>query len=89
MVSVEDKDQSVKVSRRGELVQVQVDKPGGREQVYLEVPVSLVDALFQGEGETLDVRAAIAELAKRRGDVVRVNDDDSNVRIWIDEQSSD
>ena len=89
LVSVEDKDQNVKVSRRGDLVQVHVEKPGGREQVYLEVPVSLVDALFQGDGETLDVRAAVGELAKRRGDVVRVNDDDSNVRIWIDEKSSD
>jgi hypothetical protein len=33
----------------------------------------------------LNVRAAVAELRKLRGDVVRVNDRDSTVRIWIDE----
>ena len=33
-----------------------------------------------------DMEAAVAELQKRRGDIVRVKDDDSNVRIWIDDE---
>ena len=98
LVTVESEDENVKVMRKGELVQVFVDKkakPGkdgktparGGEEVRVEVPVSLVDALLSGEGEEPNIEAAVAELQKRRGDIVRVKDDDSNVRIWIDEQN--
>jgi hypothetical protein len=60
-------------------------RPG---EVRVEVPVSLVDALLSGEGDEVNIQAAIAELQKRRGDIVRVHDTDSNVRIWIDEQNT-
>ncbi len=56
--------------------------------VRVELPVAVVDALLAGEGEQWNVRAAVAELQKRRGDIVRVNDPDSQVRIWIDEQNT-
>ena len=52
------------------------------------MPVSLVDALLSGEGDEVNIQAAVAELQKRRGDIVRVHDSDSNVRIWIDEQNT-
>jgi hypothetical protein len=98
-VTVESDDENVRVMRKGDLVQVFVDhraKPGkdgkaeakGGEEVRVEVPVSLVDALLSGEGEEPNIQAALAELQKRRGDIVRVKDDDSNVRIWIDEQNA-
>jgi sRNA-binding protein len=63
-------------------------KPHGAEEVRVEVPVSLVDALLSGEGDEVNLQAAVAELQKRRGDIVRVHDADSNVRIWIDEQNT-
>ena len=98
LVTVESEDENVKVMRKGDLVQVFVDnkaKPGkdgkpakGGEEVRVEVPVSLVDAFLSGEGEEGNIEAAVAELQKRRGDIVRVKDDDSNVRIWIDEQNT-
>jgi hypothetical protein len=97
-VTVESEDENVRVMRKGDLVQVFVDakpkagkegKPAGKpEEVRVEVPVSLVDAFLSGEGEEGNLDAAIAELQKRRGDIVRVKDDDSNVRVWIDEQNS-
>ena len=101
-VTVESEDENVRVARKGDLVQVFVDarpkagkeaagkagKPGKPEEVRVEVPVSLVDAFLSGEGEEGNFDAAIAELQKRRGDIVRVKDDDSNVRIWIDEQNT-
>ncbi|HUL76113.1 MAG TPA: hypothetical protein VL691_02530 [Vicinamibacteria bacterium] len=58
------------------------------EEVRVEVPVSLVDAFLSGEGEDGNMQAAVAELLKRRGDIVRVKDDDSHVRVWIDEQNT-
>lgn len=83
--SVEDEDETVKVSRAGNLVLVHVEKPAGREAVRVEVPIEVVDALLSGQGEELNIRAAFAELQKRRGDIVRVRDENSTVRIWIDE----
>jgi hypothetical protein len=96
-VTVESEDENVRVMRKGDLVQVFVDGKGktdkdGKvskgEEVRVEVPVSLVDAFLSGEGEEGNIQAAVAELQKRRGDIVRVKDDDSTVRIWIDEQNA-
>jgi hypothetical protein len=93
LVSVESDDENVKVMRKGDLLQVFVDKKAedgekGAEQVRVEVPVSLVDALLSGEGDEVNVQAAVAELRNRRGDIVQVHDDDSHVRVWIDEQNA-
>jgi hypothetical protein len=96
-VTVDSEDENVRVMRKGDLVQVFVDakpkagkegKPAKAEEVRVEVPVSLVDAFLSGEGEEGNLDAAIAELQKRRGDIVRVKDDDSNVHVWIDEQNA-
>src|SRR5262245_34539295 len=84
-VTVEEENEKVRIAREGNLVLVHVEKPSGREAVRVEVPIEVVDALLSGQGQELNVRAALVELQKRRGDVVRVHDDDSTVRIWIDE----
>jgi hypothetical protein len=104
LVTVESDEENVRIARKGDLVLITVDKaarpkaeaaPGakaakadGPEEVRVEVPVSLVDALLSGEGEEPNIQAAVAELQKRRGDIVRVKDADSNVRVWIDEQNA-
>ncbi len=97
LVTVESEEENVRVMRKGDLVQVFVDKkaktdkegkPSKGEEVRVEVPVSLVDALLSGEGEEANIQAAVAELQKRRGDIVRVKDDETSVRVWIDEQNA-
>jgi hypothetical protein len=88
IVSVEDDDQTVKVGRQGDMVQVRVTKPNGKEEVHVDVPVTLVDAVLSGTGDSVDVKAVIRELRNQRGDIVRVNDEDSAVRIWIDESAA-
>jgi hypothetical protein len=106
LVTVESEDENVRIARKGDLVQVLVDKKSEakkasaeaeppsakasprRSEVRVEVPVSLVDALLSGEGETVNIEAAVAELKKRRGDIVRVQEDGESVRIWIDEQNT-
>ena len=85
-VSVEEKDQTVKVARRGEVIQVRVEDLEDGEQVLVEVPIAVVDALFSGEGESLNLEGALEELANLRGDIVRVDEEDTKVRIWIDER---
>ncbi|HEY2944949.1 MAG TPA: hypothetical protein VGN09_21125 [Vicinamibacteria bacterium] len=87
IVSVEDGDDRVNISKKGDLLLIRVQNDGERETVHVDVPAALVDALFSGPGEELNLRAAVAELRTLRGDVVRVNDRSSTVRIWIDESA--
>lgn len=54
-------------------------------EVQVRVPVSVVDALLSGAGETLDLRAAIQELSSLRGEMVQVNHPEGSIRVWIDE----
>jgi hypothetical protein len=86
-VSVEEEDETVSIARKGELVLIRVAKPSNQESVKVDVPVSLVDAMLAGEGDEIDVRAALADLSKRRGDIVHVTDATSQVRVWIDERN--
>ncbi len=58
------------------------------EGVRIEVPVAIVDALLAGQGNQLDVGGALAQLGAFRGEVLRVRDGGSDVRIWIDERSA-
>jgi hypothetical protein len=86
LVSVEEEDQTVKIAREADRVHVRVTSTRKGEKVNIEVPVAAVDALFAGEGEDLDLRGALEEIRKVKGDVVQVDDGDSKVRIWIDEE---
>lgn len=58
---------------------------GGIGEVQIRVPVTVVDALLSGDGETLDVRSAIQELSALRGEMVQVIQPDARIRVWIDE----
>jgi len=92
LVYVDHKAGTKKAAAAGDKPKAEAEKsapkPHGAEEVRVEVPVSLVDALLSGEGDEVNIQAAVAELQKRRGDIVRVHDADSNVRIWIDEQNT-
>ena len=84
-VEVEDDGEVIRIYRRGPMVFVNVDDDGGEEKVRIEVPVTLVDALLSGEGETLDLAAALDELTDATtGDIVSIRDGRDRIRIWID-----
>ena len=86
-VTVESDKENVTVRRDGDLLRIQVDEPEKSERVDIEVPVRVVDALFSGEGETLNLRDALSELSGERGDLVRIDSSDATVRVWIDEKN--
>lgn len=86
-ITVDSEDATVRVSRAGEWMLVKVeecDEDGG-ETVDIRFPVAVLDALFSGDGDTLDIGAAVERLADMRGDIVHVRGDDHQVRVWIDE----
>ena len=86
-VAVDGEDETVRIARTGDQINVQVeecDEDGG-EVVDIRVPVAVVDALLSGDGEALNVHAAVAQLGELRGDIVRVSGGEHQVRVWIDE----
>lgn len=88
LVTVDDADQTVRTVREGDRIRVRVQsKKEDGEKVGVDLPVSVVDALFSGTGDELNIPAAIGQLEAVRGDVVNVTDKDQTVRVWIDERS--
>jgi len=85
-VEVEDGDDYVKISRAGDKVTIQFDERGGDERGRIDVPVSVVDALLEGDGEELNVRAALDQMIAMAdgGEIVFVENGDTTVRIWIE-----
>jgi signal peptidase I len=86
-ITVDSEDATVRVSRAGDWLLVNVEECGddGGETVDIRVPVAVLDALFSGDGDTLDIGAAVERLADLRGDIIQVRGDDHQVRVWIDE----
>ena len=85
-VTIQHEGQDVRIAREGDTILVTVSDGGdAAEEVRVEIPVPVVDALLSGEGDTLNIRAALEELSMLRGELVRVIESDNNIRIWIDE----
>ena len=89
-VNVEDGNRSVSIVREADRVLIRIGdlKDGKDAQVHVEIPVKVVDALLATEGEELDIAGALDRLQSERGEIIRVIDGDTNVRIWIDETAS-
>ena len=86
-LTVDAGDETVRIARAADEIRVQVEErdDDGVETVDIRLPVVVVDALLSGNGETLNVGAAVERLADLRGDIVRVTGADHQVRVWIDE----
>jgi hypothetical protein len=87
-VTVEESDETVRVAREGNWIRVRVEnKEKGDEHVMVDIPTGVVDALLSGDGESFNLLAAITELEGSTGDIVRVQDGEETVRVWIGAQS--
>lgn len=89
-VAVDGEDETVRIARKGDRITVRVEErdEDGNETVDVQLPVVVLDALLAGDGETLNVRAAVERLGELRGDVVRVSEDERQIHVWIDELAS-
>ena len=99
-VTVESKDENVRVAKSGEYLLVKVrdhkvrakDKEQGKpEQVDIKVPISVVKALLSNteSKDELNVLAALQALkAYENLDLVTVTDNDQTVRIWVDSRNT-
>ena len=84
--TIQHEGNDVRIAREGETILVRVsNEDDDGEDVRVEIPVPVVDALLSGDGDMLNVRAAIQELSTMRGEIVRVIEANNNIRVWIDE----
>lgn len=84
--TIQHEGNDVRIAREGDTILVRVSAEGDNdEDVRVEVPVRVVDALLSGDGDVLNIRAAIQELSTMRGEMVRVIEANNNIRVWIDE----
>lgn len=80
---VESPNENVRVAKEGAYLTVQVE--GDDENVQARIPVAVVDALFSGEGQQLNIRGALEALAAHgEGELVTVMDKSETVRVWVD-----
>ena len=85
LVEIEENDQRVKISRLADKIIIEFSGGGNDGNGRVEVPVSVVDALLSGDGEELNVRAALDQLiATTAGEIVFVEDQRTTVRVWIE-----
>lgn len=89
-VTVQGEDETVRIARTGDQITVQVEEreEEGSETVDVQLPIVVVDALLSGDSDTLNVRAAVQRLGELRGDIVRVSENERQIRVWIDDVAS-
>ena len=93
-VTVQSKEQDVRVAKQGNYFLVHViekerfkDKDAKR-QVEVKIPMKVVDALFSGKKDEVDLVAGLHALALQ-GDteLVSVKDHEQTVRVWLDSKN--
>src|SRR6202047_298643 len=89
-VTVQNKDSDVRVAKHNGMLFVHVfekNRPK-KSQVEVKVPIKVVDALFSGDKDELDLVAGLHALSSQ-GDteLVSVKDAENVVRVWLDSKN--
>ncbi len=62
-----------------------IDIEDDYEKVKVEIPLTVVRAMLKGDGDVLDIAAALEALGDGKGNtLVTVDDGESKVRVWVD-----
>jgi hypothetical protein len=84
-VDVRSDRQTVRISRAGDYLHLKA--LNSDDKVDVRVPARVVDALLSGAEGEFEIEAALRMLAEQgEGELVRVDSDDTDVRIWVDSQ---
>jgi hypothetical protein len=90
-VTVQNKDSDVRVAKQNNYFLVHVvDKNHGskKSRVEVKIPMKVVDALFSGGKDELDLVAGLRALsAQGDTELVSVKDEENTVRIWLDSKN--
>jgi len=95
-VTVQSKEQDVRVAKQGNYFLVHIvdkeksskDKDAKPSRVEVRIPMKVVDALFSGKKDEVDLVAGLHALALQ-GDteLVSVKDHEQTVRVWLDSKN--
>jgi hypothetical protein len=90
-VTVQNKDSDVRVAKQDNYFLVHVvDKSHAskKSRVEVKIPMKVVDALFSGGKDELDLVAGLRALsAQGDTELVSVKDEENTVRIWLDSKN--
>ncbi len=83
-VRIEEGDDAiVSVHKKKDTLFVDIEED--YEKVKVQIPLTVVRAMLKGEGDVLDIAAALEALGEGKGStLVTVDDGDSTVRVWVD-----
>lgn len=83
LVTVEEGNETVQVSKHGDRLEVRV-RNGNRERVDVNVPITCLEqALAAFASGHVDVRSVVSALHQADGDIVEVQDGDQHVRVFV------
>ncbi|RPI24324.1 MAG: hypothetical protein EHM61_17430 [Acidobacteria bacterium] len=86
-VTVQTSDMNLRVAMEGQYLVVRTDETS-KNQVQVTLPAKVVDALLSGPEDTLDLLAAVRALSESgTRELVSIKDDDTNVKVWIDDKN--
>jgi hypothetical protein len=89
-VTVQSRDSDVRVAKHNGMLFVYVHEKNHprRSEVEVKMPMKVVDALFSGDKDELDLVAGLRALSSQ-GDteLVSVKDEENTVRIWLDSKN--
>jgi hypothetical protein len=83
-VRIEEGDEAVvSVHKKKDTLFIDIEED--HEKVKVQVPLTVVRAMLKGEGDVLDIAAALEALGAGKGNtLVTVDDGDATVRVWVD-----
>jgi hypothetical protein len=83
LVTVDDGDDHVRIAKRGDRIEVHV-REGDHQKVDVTVPIDCLEkALGAMHSGRVDVSRLVSALHRADGDLVRVEDGDTRVRITV------
>lgn len=89
-VTVESASCNVRVAKDSGFFIVRAnDKSKKESAIYVRMPFAVVDALFSGKSDELNVLAALRVLSSHGdSELVSVKDSENTVRVWVDTKNS-
>ena len=90
-MSVETNDSNVHVKKQGNFLLVTTeDRSHSKNQVDIQIPTAVVDAMFSGKDDELNLLGAVQALRDSGvKDIISVKSEDATVHVWIDDQNSE
>jgi hypothetical protein len=87
-VTVREREHTIEVRKEGSFFVAETVGQGDVE-VNVRFPLQVIDALFSGPADRLDIGAAVRALADYGdGDMVTIRDGGDVVRVWVDDTNT-